>query len=123
MPLFHRLAAFLIAGLLCTTASALQTSPLDATDLRGFTFHPGDRICLVGSALAERMQHDGWLEARLQCRLPQHELSVRNLGFASDELTVAQRTSGFGSREELQQAGAQALAAHPHELTTLLRPA
>ncbi|EIL91701.1 HAD hydrolase-like protein [Rhodanobacter sp. 115] len=30
---------------------------------------------------------------------------------------------GFGSREELQQAGAQALAAHPHELATLLRPA
>lgn len=30
---------------------------------------------------------------------------------------------GFGSREELQQAGAHALAAHPHELTTLLRPA
>ncbi|QEE23666.1 HAD family hydrolase [Rhodanobacter glycinis] len=30
---------------------------------------------------------------------------------------------GFGSREELQQAGAQALAVHPHELTTLLRPA
>jgi len=30
---------------------------------------------------------------------------------------------GFGSPEELQQAGSHALAAHPHELATLLRPA
>ena len=72
----------------------------NATNMRGFALQPGDTICLIGSALAERMQHDGWLEARLQCRLPEYALRVRNIGFASDELTVAQRTSGFGSRKE-----------------------
>jgi putative heme-binding domain-containing protein len=72
----------------------------DTTNMRGFALQPNDTICLIGSALAERMQHDGWLEARLQYRLPEHALRVRNIGFASDELTVAQRTSGFGSREE-----------------------
>ncbi|MCH7872051.1 MAG: SGNH/GDSL hydrolase family protein, partial [Planctomycetes bacterium] len=60
----------------------------------------GDRICLIGNALAERMQHHGWLEAYLQAHLPEHELSFRNLGFGADTLTVRQRTAGFGSPDD-----------------------
>jgi putative heme-binding domain-containing protein len=56
----------------------------------------GDTVCLLGSALAERMQHDGWLEARLQARRPELGLHVRNLGFSGDEVTVHQRTLNFG---------------------------
>ena len=60
----------------------------------------GDRICLVGNALAERMQHHGWLEAYVQAHLPEHEPSFRNLGFGADTLTVRQRTAGFGSPDD-----------------------
>ncbi|MAE75261.1 MAG: dehydrogenase [Planctomycetes bacterium] len=60
------------------------------------TLRKGDRICLLGNALAERMQHHGWLETRLQSRFPDLELSVRNLGFSADELSVHQRTMNFG---------------------------
>ncbi len=74
--------------------------PTLSTNLQGFRLTTGDTICLMGSALAERMQHHGWLETRLQCRLPQSALRVRNLGFASDELTVQQRTSGFGTWQQ-----------------------
>lgn len=56
----------------------------------------GDRVCLLGNALAERMQHDGWLETLLQLRLPDRELTFRNLGFSGDELSVHQRMVNFG---------------------------
>ena len=56
----------------------------------------GDHICLLGNTLAERMQHHGWLEAFLQSRFPEKELTVRNLGFSADELSVHQRTMNFG---------------------------
>ncbi len=93
----------LVAALLCLAVAPLAAAQLaegPATDLRGFALRPGDRIALVGNALAERMQHDGWFESRLQCRLPDHGLVVRNLGFSADELTVRQRTAGFGSPSE-----------------------
>lgn len=60
----------------------------------------GDRICLIGNAFAERMQHHGWFEARLQAAFPELGLTVRNLGFSADELTVRQRTAGFGTQDE-----------------------
>ena len=71
-----------------------------AQDQPIFEFRTGDRICLLGGALAERMQHDGWLETRLQRRLPRAELSFRNLGFAADELSVQQRTDRFGTWDD-----------------------
>jgi putative heme-binding domain-containing protein len=58
---------------------------------------PGDHICIIGNTLADRMQHDGWLETLLQARFPKHHLVFRNLGFAGDELTVRLRSEGFGS--------------------------
>lgn len=53
-------------------------------------------ICFLGGATAERMQHHGWLETRLQLRFPDHQLRFRNLGFAADELSIRQRTMNFG---------------------------
>ncbi|MAB78660.1 MAG: dehydrogenase [Planctomycetes bacterium] len=60
----------------------------------------GDTIALLGSALAERMQHAGWFETYLHLLAPEENFTVRNLGFAADELTVRQRTQGFGSPED-----------------------
>ncbi|HYG74496.1 MAG TPA: PVC-type heme-binding CxxCH protein [Planctomycetota bacterium] len=65
-----------------------------------FELKKGDHICLIGNALPERMQHDGWLETLLQARYPEHELTIRNLGFAADELVIRQRVQGFGSPED-----------------------
>ncbi len=54
----------------------------------------GDHITLIGNALAERMQHDGWLETYLASRFPNHDLVVRNQGFSGDEV------AGFTARPD-----------------------
>lgn len=69
-------------------------------DPESFPFQSGDHISIVGNTLADRMQHDGWLEALLQRGLPDHRLSVRDLGFSGDELTIRLRSSNFGSPDE-----------------------
>jgi putative heme-binding domain-containing protein len=61
---------------------------------------PGDHICLVGNTLAERMQHDGWLETYLHSRFVTHDLVIRNLGFSGDELTTRLRSSNFGTPDQ-----------------------
>jgi putative heme-binding domain-containing protein len=60
----------------------------------------GDHISLIGNTLADRMQHDGWLETYFQSRFPKEKLVFRNLGFSADELTVRLRSQGFGSPDE-----------------------
>ena len=88
-----------LAALVLTISAARADEP-GAAPADGLPFEPGDRVCLVGNSLAERLQHDGWFETFLHERLPGHRLSIRNLGFAADEVAVRQRTEGFGSQDE-----------------------
>lgn len=90
----------LVAGLngvcLKGDAPALAQPASEATKSE---IRPGDRVSIIGNTLAERMQHDGWLETFLYARFPKHDLVFRNLGFAADELTVRLRSASFGSPE------------------------
>lgn len=52
----------------------------------------GDNIAIVGSGLADRQQHHGWLEALIHKAYPNLDLTVRNLGFAADEVNVHPRS-------------------------------
>src|SRR5690348_5487121 len=61
---------------------------------------PGDHIAIVGNELADRLQHDGWLETLLQVQFPDRHLVIRNLGFAGDELTAQMRCDNFGSADD-----------------------
>ncbi len=65
---------------------ALVNPAKAATDT--LSFNDADRISIVGNALADRMQHDGWLETLIQAHFPDRHLTIRNLGFAGDELSV-----------------------------------
>ncbi|MEX0726322.1 MAG: PVC-type heme-binding CxxCH protein [Planctomycetaceae bacterium] len=65
-----------------------------------FRLNAGDHICFVGNTLADRMQHDGWLEALLYQRYPKQNLVFRDLGFSGDELTTRLRSMGFGTPDE-----------------------
>lgn len=66
----------------------------------------GDHICIIGNTLAERMQHDGWLETRLQSRFADYGLVIRNLGYSGDEIdgyknpNHRMRSMSFGSQDE-----------------------
>ncbi len=57
-------------------------------------FRQGDHVVLVGNALADRMQHDGWLETYLQSELPTYQLVIRNHGFAGDRIDHRPRVKG-----------------------------
>lgn len=52
----------------------------------------GDHVAIVGSGLADRQQHHGWLETLIHKAYPNLDLTVRNLGFAADEVNVHPRS-------------------------------
>lgn len=54
--------------------------------------HKGDQIAIVGSGLADRQQHHAWLETLIYKAYPELDLTVRNLGFAADEVNVHPRS-------------------------------
>ena len=59
----------------------------------------GDHIAIVGSGLANRQQHHGWLESLIHQAYPDLELTVRNLGFAADEVNVHPRSDEVPTTE------------------------
>ncbi len=98
----HRWALFrgifvghpVIAGaLLLLTTSVAAAMPL-------LELKPGDRICLIGNTLAERMQLYPHWELLLYARFPQHDLTVRNLAWSADELELRPRSLNFGSPDK-----------------------
>src|SRR5437764_3504379 len=76
--------AVALAVLVIASANLNAADP--AKPQNGFELKPGDHICIIGNSLAERMQHDGWLETLLQARFPKHHLVIRNLGYPGDEV-------------------------------------
>jgi putative heme-binding domain-containing protein len=84
--------------------AAIVSGPARAADEPGLSrnleIRKGDHISFIGNTLADRMQHHGWLETLLQARFPDRELTIRNLGFSGDELTLRLRSADFGTPDE-----------------------
>ena len=53
---------------------------------------PQDHVAIVGSGLADRQQHHAWFEAMIHQAYPTANLTIRNLGFAADEITLQHRS-------------------------------
>src|SRR4051812_24868915 len=84
--------AALLAGLVWVLVGRTPLHSADDAATAGkLELRAGDHVCIIGNTLAERMQHDGWLETLLHSRFPQHELVLRNLGYSGDELTTRLR--------------------------------
>jgi len=60
----------------------------------------GDHVAIIGSGLADRLQHDGWLETLIYQAYPQHELVIRNLAQVADEVVPRLRTDTGAPREQ-----------------------
>ncbi len=60
----------------------------------------GDHVAYIGNTLADRMQHDGWLETYIHALHPELDLTIRNLGFPGDEVLTRSRSDNFGSPDE-----------------------
>ncbi|MEM8666607.1 MAG: PVC-type heme-binding CxxCH protein [Planctomycetota bacterium] len=69
-------------------------------ELKKVELKKGDHICLVGNALAERMQHHNYWETLLHQRFPDMNLTVRNLGFPGDEPFERIRSQNFGEPDK-----------------------
>lgn len=60
-----------------------------------FELKANDRVVLIGNTLAERMQYFNHFETQLMTRHPDLQLSVRNLGWSGDTLTLQPRPLNF----------------------------
>jgi putative heme-binding domain-containing protein len=90
-------AAALLAGPALDGAQEKAAQPAASQNL---DIRPGDHISIIGSTLADRMQHFGWLETYFQSRFPKDKLVFRNLGFAGDTLNTRLRSAQFGSPDD-----------------------
>ena len=72
---------------------------LGMTTSQALELNKGDHVVLIGNALAERMQHHGWLESYAQATMPDKELVFRNHGFGGDKVNNRPRNSGFPSAD------------------------
>ncbi|MFM7110945.1 MAG: SGNH/GDSL hydrolase family protein, partial [Planctomycetota bacterium] len=82
----------MISGIVLSVLLGVSADPLEV--------FKGERIAVLGNTLADRMQHTGHLEARLQARFPEHGISLRHMGFSGDELKLRLRSSNFGTPEQ-----------------------
>src|SRR5947207_39848 len=73
---------------------------LDAIGAPQLSLNKGDHIAYIGNALADRMQHHGFLETLIYARFPNHDLVFRNLAASGDEVATWHRSENFGSRDE-----------------------
>ncbi|MEX2214311.1 MAG: PVC-type heme-binding CxxCH protein [Phycisphaeraceae bacterium] len=85
-----------VSLLLALLALAVAAGPC----LAQLQLRRADHIAFIGNNLAERAQHDGWIETLIQTRFPKHELVFRNLGFTGDEVNKRPRSDGFGSPDQ-----------------------
>lgn len=87
----HRALWFAACALLAAAPLAAQPAP-SSTRLE---LRPSDRIVLVGNTLAERQQYFNHFEALLLSLYPQLELSMRNMGWSADTITLQPRPLNF----------------------------
>ncbi len=73
---------------------------VEAQNSTNLTLKKGDHIALVGNALPDRFQHSGWLETLVHARFPDHQLVIRNLAAAGDEVAFRHRSENFGTPDD-----------------------
>ncbi|MHC4877620.1 MAG: PVC-type heme-binding CxxCH protein [Planctomycetota bacterium] len=64
------------------------------------TLKKGDRVVLIGNALAEREQYFGHFEAQVHATHPDLNISLRNQGFTADEVRFRPRSLDFGEPDK-----------------------
>lgn len=73
------------------TLLSITLAPLHRAEAQ-FAFEKGDKVCIIGNSLSERMQHDGWMETLLQRETAALQLTVRNLSVSGDEVAKRPRS-------------------------------
>ena len=87
-------AALFACVAFAASATAQPTTP--TADAPRLTLQQGDRIILIGNTLAERQQYFNNFETTLLVKQAALGLTVRNLGWSADTLTLQPRPLNFG---------------------------
>ena len=69
------------------------------SSIQALDFNEGEHVVFICNALAERMQHHGWLESYIQGTMAEKELVFRNHGFGGDKVNNRPRNNGFPSAD------------------------
>lgn len=68
-----------------------------------FEFKKNDVVAIYGNGLADRMQHDPWVESALQANLKGMNVRFRNMSFSGDMVNRRPRNKGFTNDTEYLQ--------------------
>ena len=68
-----------------------------------FSFRKGDIVAILGNGLADRMQHDAWMETVLQSALKGQQISFRNMSLSGDRPNKYPRSKGFTPMDQYLQ--------------------
>jgi lysophospholipase L1-like esterase len=82
--------------LLVIAVPLLLTLAVSAAAEPRLALQPRDRVMLVGNTLAERQQLFNHFETSLLTRVPELELTIRNLGWSGDTPALQPRPLNFG---------------------------
>ncbi|MCA9267981.1 MAG: c-type cytochrome [Planctomycetales bacterium] len=94
----------LLSVLLALSACSAARPAQSATP---FEFKQNDVVAIFGNGLADRMQHDPWVETALQSELKGKNVSFRNMGFSGDQVNKQPRNQGATNDDQyLQHVGA-----------------
>ena len=74
--------------------------PAGYRDPAPFVLQPNERVVLIGNGLADRFQHDGWVETALQSALAGKNLSFRNMAVSGDQVDKLPRDEGFTKQDD-----------------------
>ncbi|WP_390888976.1 PVC-type heme-binding CxxCH protein [Rhodopirellula halodulae] len=107
----HPLVSFFAIGraasctgwLLMAFAVGLMNAQPNASAQTPFEFQTNDVVAIYGNGLADRMQHDPWVEAVLQTKLNDKNVRFRNMSFSGDMVNQRPRNKGFTNDTEYLQ--------------------
>ena len=85
------------------SAKPPEEVPAGYKDELPFSFKRGDTVAILGNGLADRMQHDAWMETVLQNALKGQEISFRNMSFSGDRPNKYPRSRGFTPMDQYIQ--------------------
>ncbi|MDB4384958.1 SGNH/GDSL hydrolase family protein [Opitutaceae bacterium] len=77
---------------------------LPAATLADAPIRGGDRIAIVGNTFADQLRTHGYLETFLLNQTRENPVSIRNLGWGGDTLTIRNRPTNFPTEESTLKA-------------------
>ena len=124
----------IVTALFCSLLAVPQDAHAEGAE---FEFQQNDMVAIFGNGLADRMQHDPWVEAVLQANLQGKNVRFRNMSFSGDIVNKRPRSRGFTNDTEYLQhvapdvvfimygyneshAGAAGVKAYQNELVKLV---